>query len=209
MYGASLNCRFAYPRTYLGKGCSNRTPLHPPRWKGLRPSPRNAHSHCVPPCSRRLLARRRGIMARTNDADAAPTGVSSGLVLASCLWHSAPHTATDPQGGSLGLLPCQRQARPTSRPASLWLPPCTVMADAMRPLGKPSSCPQTHHDRRETLALPSGYPSTGLGNGLSTRPSLCDYDGMQGHPHHSPAYVNLRPLTYPPTLLYTSKLRLI
>lgn len=92
----------------------------------------------------RSLARRRGMMARTNDAGLMTCWASSGLVLASCLGTSTPDIATATHSASSLGLPPVPEAGATDEPRCLvWLPPCTVMADAMRPLGKPSSCPQT------------------------------------------------------------------
>lgn len=136
MYGASLNCRFAYPRTYLGKGGK------------CRSVPAACFpSRCIPPCSRRLLALWRGMMARTKPRKLHPLAhhpPRPGIMLGT----PAPDTASTPHGGlSLGLLPCQRQARPTSRAAS--------SGSRHAPLW-PMQCAT----RRSMSALHSGLPST-------------------------------------------------
>ena len=97
-------------------------------------------------------------MARTRP-EAAPAGTASGLVLASCLWHTRTRHRDRPAGRVIAGIAPVPEAGATDKPRCLmWLPPFTVMADEMRPLGKPSSCPQTRHDRREKLALPSRLP---------------------------------------------------
>lgn len=57
---------------------------------------------------------------------------ASGLVQSSCFGTPAPHNR--PYGVVLGLLPCQEAAH--LQVGLLWLPPCTVTADAMRRSGE-------------------------------------------------------------------------
>lgn len=84
---ATLNCRFSYPSTYLGKG-GVMPQLPPPVYP----------SRCDPPRYRRSLARRRCMMARTKTPEAAPAGAASGLVLASCLWYPRTRHRDRPAG---------------------------------------------------------------------------------------------------------------
>jgi hypothetical protein len=93
-------------------------------------------------------------------------------------WHHAfgtfaPHTATAPQGGlSLGLLPCQRQGRPMSRPAYLWLashaplwPMQCAHWGSLQAAPKPAMTAG-----RSWLSLPATH-QLDLETGLSTRPN--------------------------------------
>lgn len=101
--------------------------------------------------------------------------------LAASSWHHAfgtraPHTATDAHRAlSLGLLPCQRQTRPTSRAASCGVPPCTVGRCNAPSIRKTwCSFPTNNHRPRGSLPphrIPDQQGSTAFPTWISTAPS--------------------------------------
>jgi hypothetical protein len=103
----TFSCPKPSSKAYLGKGG---------KCRGV--SAACFPSRCIPPCSRRSLARRHGMMARTNDAGSCGcSGATSGLVLASCPWHSRTQHRDRPAARAVaGVAPVPAAAR--SRPAA-------------------------------------------------------------------------------------------
>lgn len=154
--------RFAHPNPELGKGGVM------PQLRRLFPPPVASHpagKASAPPDAMLIAWRSHPSRdARTKTPDDVAHHLASS-------WHHAfgtfaPHTATDTQGVSIAGVASAPEASATDKPhCLLWLPPCTVTADAMRPLGKPSSCPQTHHDQGRSCPLDT-RPKRGGASGL-------------------------------------------
>ena len=112
------------------------------------------------PVARRWLARRRSMMARTNDAGQRACWhiiQPRPGIMPVALPHPTPRHCIRWYVAGVASVP---EAGATDKPRCLmWLPPCTVPADAMRRSGERSCYPRNPHDQgREKLALPSGLP---------------------------------------------------
>lgn len=154
-----------YPRRHLGKGCSPAPRCIPQGKEGLAPSHARLIRTALPPCNRRSLALRQACRVDEN----AGCHVSRRAIRPRFdIMRLALRTAhsDSPQGRlSLGLLPCPRQVRLTSRAAGggfrhapLWPMQCAPWREL--------SYPQTPPEQRDKLDLPTCLPIIWTDEGL-------------------------------------------